>query len=144
MRDDKTTALIPDSRLTTPVKLLGKMKSKLCIAQSTHTAHQTPRDKLAEPFQDCTLEFMPFLIEAQAIKKRTTAGSVQPPSLPCRSRHRLTFDADVAVPLEVVVSSFPGVAVVTQQRDRRPGTHGDVSHTFLIYKRNHNCISIQE
>lgn len=45
----------------------------------------------------------------------------------------LFFDADVAVPLEVVVRGFPGVAVVPQQRDRRPGAHGDVSHTFLIY-----------
>lgn len=47
----------------TTVKPLGK-NSKLCIAQSTHTAHPTPRDKLAEPFRDCKMEFMPFLIEA--------------------------------------------------------------------------------
>lgn len=61
---EKTTALLPDSLPTTPVKLLGTMKSKLCIARSTHTAHPTPREKLADPFQDCNMEFMPFLIEA--------------------------------------------------------------------------------
>lgn len=45
---------------------------------------------------------------------------------------RRTFHPDVAVSLEMVVSGFPRVAVMTEQRDGRPGTHRDVSDTFFI------------
>lgn len=64
-----TTVLVPNSLLRTPVKHLGKMKSKLCIAQSTHTAHSTPRDKLAELFQDCKMEFMPTISDLSLSNK---------------------------------------------------------------------------
>ena len=48
----------------------------------------------------------------------------------------LTFDPDVAVPLEVVVGSFPGVAVVPQKGDRRPRLDWHITHTFFIYNKN--------
>lgn len=74
---------------------------------------------------------------------KTTAHSVCPPSPPLCPGQRLTFDADVAVSLEVVVGSFPGVAVMTQQCDRWPGTHRDVPHTFLIYKTSTTALPLR-
>lgn len=43
-----------------------------------------------------------------------------------------TFDPDVAVPLEVVVSSFPGVPVVSQKSDRWSRLNWHITHSFLI------------
>lgn len=51
---------------------------------------------------------------------------------PATRVEQLTFDPDVAVPLEVVVGGFPGVAVVAQERDGRARPDGDVAHSFLI------------
>lgn len=51
-------------------------------------------------------------------------------------RGQPTFDPDVAVPLEVVVGSFPGVPVVPQERDGWSGSDRDVSHSFLICEDN--------
>lgn len=65
------------------------------------------------------------------------------PSLPC-ARVGLTFDADVAVSLEVVVGGLPGVAVMPQQRDGRPGAHGHVSHTLLVCRNIHSSLIIQD
>ena len=50
------------------------------------------------------------------------------------SRRDLTFDPDVAVPLEVVVCSLPGVPVVPQKCDRRSRLDWYVSHPFLIWE----------
>lgn len=50
------------------------------------------------------------------------------------SREQRTFDPDVAVPLEVVVGSFPGVTVVPQKRDRRSRPDWYITHSFLIWK----------
>lgn len=69
---------------------------------------------------------------------KTAANGGRLPALP-RAQQGLTFDTHVAVSLEVVVGGFPGVAVVTEQRDRRPGAHRHVSYTFLIYKRMQSC-----
>lgn len=44
----------------------------------------------------------------------------------------LTFDPDVAVPLEVVIGCLPGVPIVTQQSDRWARPDRDVTHPFLI------------
>lgn len=49
------------------------------------------------------------------------------------SRKQRTFDPDVAVPLEVVVGSFPGVPVVPQKRDRRSRPDRYITHSFLIW-----------
>lgn len=43
-----------------------------------------------------------------------------------------TFDPDVAVPLEVVVGSFPGVPVVSQKSDRRSRLNWHITYAFLI------------
>lgn len=51
---------------------------------------------------------------------------------PATRAEHLTFDPDVAVPLEVVVGGFPGVAVVAQERDGRARPDGDVAHSFLV------------
>lgn len=47
-------------------------------------------------------------------------------------RSRLTFYPDITVSLKVVVSSFPRIAIMTQQCDRWPWTHRDISYTFFI------------
>lgn len=47
---------------------------------------------------------------------------------------QLTFDPDVAVPLEVVVGSFPGVPVVPQKSDRRSRPDWYITHSFFIWK----------
>lgn len=43
-----------------------------------------------------------------------------------------TFNPDVAVPLEVVVGSFPGVPVVSQKSDRWSRLNRHVTYSFLI------------
>lgn len=48
---------------------------------------------------------------------------------------KLTFDPDVTVPLKVVVSSFPGVPIVSEQSNGRSWTHWDIPHTFFIYSK---------
>lgn len=45
-----------------------------------------------------------------------------------------TFNSDVAVSLEVVVGSFPGVPVVPEKSDRRARSDWYIAHSFLIYK----------
>lgn len=50
------------------------------------------------------------------------------------SREQLTFDPDVAVPLEVVVGSFPGVPVVPQKSDRRSRPDWYITHSFFVWK----------
>lgn len=46
---------------------------------------------------------------------------------------QLTFNPDITVPLKVVVSSLPGVPIVTEQSNGRSWTHWDIPHTFFIY-----------
>lgn len=46
----------------------------------------------------------------------------------------LTFDPDVAVSLEVVVSSFPGVPVVSQESNRWARPDWNVTNSFLIWR----------
>lgn len=45
----------------------------------------------------------------------------------------LTFDPDVAVPLEMVISSFPGVTIVPQKCNRWARLHRHVAHSFFIF-----------
>lgn len=54
------------------------------------------------------------------------------PTLTLTCDRRLTFDPDVAVPLEVVVGGLPGVAVVAQEGDGWAGPDGNVAHSFLV------------
>lgn len=50
------------------------------------------------------------------------------------SEKLLTFDPDVAVSLEVVVRSFPGVPVVPQKSDRWSRSDWYIAHSFFICK----------
>lgn len=43
-----------------------------------------------------------------------------------------TFDPDVAVSLEVVVGSFPGVSVMSQKSDRRSRLNWYITYSLLI------------
>lgn len=43
-----------------------------------------------------------------------------------------TFDPDVAVPLEVMVGSFPGVPVVSEKSDRWSRLNWHITYSFLI------------
>lgn len=45
-----------------------------------------------------------------------------------------TFDPDVAVPLEVVVGSFPGVPVMSQKSDRWTRLNRHITYSFLIFR----------
>lgn len=77
----------------------------------------------------------PFFSSAAAQTTRLPSDLDTTPNITQTCDEPLTFDPDVAVPLEVVVGGFPGVAVVAQECDRWAGPYGDVTHSFLVCRK---------